>query len=168
MLKMNSAGAASLSSGITMPGGIAGTPRLSPSRDGVCDPGSDIQTSPVGRSASFALSAAASDVDAIMAVTKKAIRGVMRMQTSPNENAAQTRLLCAERPSAPPPRDQRPDALVHVVEGCLGQDLGQRHAACQGRVSGDHGCNDEGVEASGRSPANRLGNGPRVGLGGTD
>src|ERR1700730_18101815 len=139
MLKLNSAVAASLSSGITMPGGIGGTPLVLRSRNGACDPGSDIQTSPVGRSASLAFCATAADADATMAVTKSTVRAVICIQTSPNENAQQAPLLWDEKPSVPPPWDQRPHALVCVGEGCLGQDFGQRHAARQGRVPGDHG-----------------------------
>src|SRR5215831_20886923 len=71
--------------------------------------------------------------------------------------AAKRDSWCGYGASAPPPWDQCPRALVNVVEGCLGQDLSQRHAARQGRASGDHGCNDEGVEASGCPPADGLG-----------
>src|ERR1700738_4029567 len=70
--------------------------------------------------------------------------------------------------SAPPPWDQRPDALMKVVEGCLGQDLGKGDAARQSGASRDDGGKEERVEASGHSPTDRLRNGSPVGLSGAD
>src|SRR5215471_18386081 len=134
-----------------MLGGISGAVTALPSRDGVCDPGSDIQTSPEGWSTSFAFCAAAADADTMTNTTKSADWAAIRIIHLPERNDCALRSAIAVRSgaSAPPPWDECPRALVNVIEGCLGQDLSERHASRQGRASGDHGRDDEGVDASG-------------------
>jgi len=57
---------------------------------------------------------------------------------------------------------------MDVIEPGLGQHFGQRHAASQFRAPGNRDGDNERVEAAGDAPADRLGNRPCMGLGGTD
>ena len=85
MLKLNSVGTAFSPSVITMLGGISGTAPALPVRDGACDSGLDIQTSPEGQSTSFAFCATAADVDVMMAVMESADQIPIRIDTCPKE-----------------------------------------------------------------------------------
>lgn len=56
-----------------------------------------------------------------------------------------------------PPRDQRPEAFVTVVDRDLGRDLGGRERARENRAPGDQERHQEGIDAAGRSPGDCLG-----------
>src|SRR5215831_13427784 len=94
MQKLNS-GPAVWPSGITMLGGISGAVTALPSRDGVCDPGSDIQTSPEGWSTGLASCAAAADADTMTNTTKGAVWAAIRITHLPERND------CAPRSAIP-------------------------------------------------------------------
>ena len=70
--------------------------------------------------------------------------------------------------STPSPGDQRPGALVNVVERGLGQDLGNGDRAGKLCIPGDQCREHKGVEASGSPPANGFCDGPCMGLGRSD
>jgi hypothetical protein len=62
------------------------------------------------------------------------------------------------------PGNERPGALVNVVERGLRQDFGQRDAARNPRIPGDERRDQKGVETASNPPADRLRYGPYVGF----
>src|SRR5262245_66504773 len=60
------------------------------------------------------------------------------------------------------PRNQRPEALVTVVEHDLGRDLRDGDRTCEHRAAGNDECHQESIDTASRAPGDRFHDGADV------